>query len=159
MSLSLLKENKANKIFARLSCPIEFWFQSYNAVLTPIDCLLVEEIPVVDVISVLEIKILLCNSLNFATSAGVNNVSSVLTVFSSASGTNRFKLRNIVGNCLYPSPLSLLPFRQKRTLGSPLRTILSISNRSPSSKNNDHSCSLGLSNMGERRNFSLKADR
>ena len=44
---------------------------------------------------------------------------------SSATGTNRFRLKKIVGKEMYPSPSCLAPFFQKRTLGSPVRLILS----------------------------------
>lgn len=44
------------------------------------------------------INILLCNCLNSFNSSTVNRESSVMILDSSAAGTNRFKLKNIVGN-------------------------------------------------------------
>jgi len=59
---------------------------------------------------------------------------------SSATGTNRFRLKKIVGKEMYPSPSCLAPFFQKRTLGSPVRLILStVKSSIPASKEIVHS--------------------
>ena len=97
LSFNLLNENKAKIILPRLSCPIEFWFQSYKLVDTPKDRLFFDVIAVAEDIGVWVINILLCNSLNSSNSSAVKSVSSVKTFTSSAVGTKRFKLKKIVG--------------------------------------------------------------